>query len=796
MPVFNQSRGRIIRLIFILAFLVIVAQLFNLQVVERKYSQLAMDNAVFPKIVYPERGIIYDRKGRAILNNTIMFDLMVTPTEVRNFDTTSFCRMMEMDTASFNKRVLEARIKNGPFRPSVFQSLLSPQMQARFEENNWRFPGFALVERPVRVYPFNAAAHLLGYINEADTRDIERSGNFYRMGDYIGKSGLESYYEKVLMGQRGVQHLIKDNHNRLVGSYQEGIFDTAAIAGRGLRTSIDIDLQRLAEKLMTDKVGAVVAIDPKTGGILAMTSGPNFNPNELTGPDKNKNYSRLVLDVAGPLLNRAIKGQYPPGSTFKPMGGLVALDEGLITPSFGFNCPGFYPNCGIGKPKCTHSGAGHAATLRLAIANSCNSYFTHVYRMAADNSQYGNVRGGFMKWKEYMNHFGLGVRLGVDLPSEDKANIPDTTVYNKEYNGSWSSCTNLTLGIGQDKMTATPLQLANAMCIIANKGYYYTPHFVTRIDQETDADTVFVGKFRQKHEVLTHISDTAYNATIQGMADVVRIGTARVATIPGIQVCAKTGTAQNSTRLRGRKIDLPNNSMFVCFAPMENPKICLAVAVENAGFGATWAGPIARILMERYLLDSIPEKSKADIERIATTNKIPAYIKTLQFITDSTRARDWFNKTKDSTYIRKYVDAGYRRQAGADYGFESVMPKDELHHPAEWMNWIDQVAAVREESMFGGTDTSADMFDLAIAETQLPESPESDEGVAAGPGSRPGSRGLQPTVSGPGARGLQPLGSGPRPSQPVASLNGADFLAILPEQKNQFKARPNHSTLR
>jgi penicillin-binding protein 2 len=656
MPVFNQSRSRIIRLIFLLTFLIIIAQLFNLQIISGKYSKLALDNAVFPKIIYPERGIIYDRKGKAILNNAIMFDLMVTPAEIKNFDTLTFCRLMEMDTADFVKRIRDVIYKNrNTVRPSVFQSLLPQQMQARFEENSWRFPGFALIERPVRVYPYNVAGHILGYINEVDTRDIDRSNNFYKQGDYIGKSGLEAIYERVLMGQRGVQYLIKDNHNRLVGQYEKGIFDTAAIAGRGLRTHLDVELQELAEKLMSNKVGAVVALDPKTGGILAMVSGPNFNPNELTGPEKNKNYSRLVLDVSAPLLNRAIKGQYPPGSTFKPLGALVALDEGVITPSYGFACPGRYTLCGHGKPACTHSGGGHAANLRLSIANSCNSYYAHVYRLAVDNPKFGGVKNGYLHWKKYMNAFGLGTRLGVDLPSEDLGNIPDTSVYNRENNGYWNSCTNLTLGIGQDKMTSTPLQLANAMCIIANRGYYYTPHFVNRIDGETNEDTSVLNKYRLRHEVLTHISDEAYSAVIDGMQDVVETGTARIAQIPGISVCAKTGTAENYTILDRTRIKLPNNSMFVCFAPKENPKIAIAVAVENAGFGATWGGPIARILMEKYLNDTLQAKSVEDLEKIANTNLMPEYLKRLQYYTDSTRAQDWFKKTKDSAYIRKYI---------------------------------------------------------------------------------------------------------------------------------------------
>ena len=664
MPVFNQSRSRIVRLIFLLAFLVILGQLFNLQVLSGKYEKLALDNAIYPKIIYPERGIIYDRRGKAILNNAIMYDLMVTPSEVKGIDTLEFCDIMSMDTAEFKKRIIEAIIKNTSVRPSTFQALLKPDMLARFEENSWKFPGFVLLQRPVRVYPYNAGAHILGYISEVNSGQIEASDNFYRMGDYIGQTGLESVYEKILMGQRGIQYMIKDNKSRIVGSYENGIFDTAAIAGRGIRTYLDIELQQLAEKLMTNKVGSVVALDPKTGGILAMTSGPNFDPNELTGPDRNKNYSRLVLDVSAPLLNRAIKGQYPPGSTFKPLGALVALDEGVITPGFGYPCPGRYNGCGIGKPACTHSGAGHASNLRLAIANSCNSYFAHVYRLTVDNSKFKNVKNGYDKWEEYMNAFGLGVRLGIDLPSEDRGNIPDTAEYNRDYRNQWNSCTNLTLGIGQDKMTATPLQLANAMCIIANKGFYYIPHFVEKVDDEITRDTIFLNKYRVKHEVLTHILDTAYRAVINGMQDVVEAGTARIAKIPGINICAKTGTAENYTYLDGKRIKLPNNSMFVCFAPKENPKIALAVTVENAGFGSTWAGPIARILMEKYLNDTIQESSKADIERIATSDLMPKYYIRKQEIDDSIRAFQWFEMTKDSSYIRKYIKPGQLRKNG------------------------------------------------------------------------------------------------------------------------------------
>jgi len=585
MAVYNQSRSNTIRLIVIITFVVIALQLFYLQIVDRRYEQLAMDNAVYPKVIYPERGIIYDRKGKAILNNTIIFDLMVTPAEAKGIDTLDFCRLMNMDTSEFRKRMVDAILKNTSVRPSVFKAMLTKELQARFEENSWRFPGFNLVER-----------------------------------DYIGKTGLEAYYESVLMGQRGVQYMIKDNKNRLVGTYEGGEYDTAAVAGRSLRTHIDIELQQLAEALMNNKVGGLVAIDPKTGGILSMVSGPNYDPNDLSGPDGSKNFSRMQLDVSGPMLNRA----------------------------------GRYTLCGHGKPECTHAGGGHAANVRLAIANSCNAYFAHIYRLTVDNPRYKNVYEGYLHWKEYMNAFGLGVRLGVDLPNENTGGIPDTVVYNRENAGRWTSCTNLTLGIGQDKMQTTPLQMANAMCVIANKGYYYTPHFVKGIEGEGDDDEALLNRFQQKHDVLTNIPDIVFNEVIEGMSDVVKVGTARGAQIEGVEVCAKTGTAENYTILDRRRIKLPDNSMFVCFAPKENPKIAIAVFVQNAGFGATWAAPIARMMMEKYLLDTLTAKSKIDSARIASTNLMPSYFKRLQYKEDSIRAFKWFQVTKDSTYIDRF----------------------------------------------------------------------------------------------------------------------------------------------
>jgi penicillin-binding protein 2 len=658
MPVFNQSRSTIIRLIFIGLFLIIILQLFNLQVLSSKYSELAKENALFPKRVYPTRGIIYDRKSRAILDNTILYDLMVIPAEVKNMDTMELCNLLQIDTSEFRSRILNCIFKNTKVRPSIFEDLLTPAMHAKLEENLWKFKGFYLQDRPVRTYPFNAAAHIMGYIGEVDSAILKRSRYYYQLGDYVGRSGLEQAYESILMGQRGIQYWIRDPQGRLINRYENGKFDTPAIAGRNLRTYIDIEVQQLAEKLLSHKIGAVVAIQPKTGGIIAMASSPDYNPNDLTGPDKQKNYANLVLDVSRPLFNRAIKGQYPAGSTYKPLGALIALDEGIINEKSGYDCHGLYLGCA--RPvKCTENWAGHAANLRLAIAHSCNSFFSNTFRLTVDNPALHSPRKGLTKWKEYATAFGLGHKTGIDLPSEDGGNIPDTAQYDKEYHGSWNSCTMVTLGIGQDKMTVTPLQIANSICIVANKGYFYTPHFVERIDGESAEDTT-LNRYRRKHEVLTHISDETYETVISGMQDVVDQGTAQIAKIPGINICAKTGTAENKTVIDKRIVQMKDHSLFVCFAPRENPQIAVAVIVENAGFGATWAAPIGSLLVEKYLRDTLRAERLKEVDRIASTDLMPDFLGRLQTIADSTRGEDWLRITGDSSRLRKYLNKTYR----------------------------------------------------------------------------------------------------------------------------------------
>jgi len=635
MSVFNQSRQTVVRLIILAVFVVLIARLFVLQLLSPQFKLQAMDNAVDRKIIYPDRGLIFDRNGKSILENTVTHDLMIVPTQLKGIDTMGLCNILDIDTTEFRKRLVTSIVKNGRYRPSVFEGALSIEKFVKLQENIYRFePGFYLQDRPIRSYPYKVAEHVLGYIGEVDSNILRRTNYFYQLGDYMGLTGLERSYENILMGQRGVQYRIKDNKNRLVGSYENGAYDTVAIAGRNLRTYMDIDVQVLAEKFLANKLGAIVAIDPKTGGIIAMASGPTYDPNLLTGSLRKLNFSYLLTDTAKPLYNRAIKGQYPPGSTIKPTQALIALDEGVITPQYGIGCNGAYYGCR--RPiNCTEKWSGHASNLRMAIAHSCNSYFSQIYRLAVDNRKFKNVDDGYAKWKEYMNSFGLGVRLGVDIPSEDKGLIVDTSFYNKLYSNSWNSCTNVFLGIGQGEMQATPLQMANMMCIIANKGYYYTPHFVEKIDGQGEADTV-LNTYKVKHSV-AHIPDTIYNLVQLGMQDVIEAGTGRVAKIDGIPMAGKTGTAENYGIINGKREKLEDHSWFVCFAPRDNPKIAVAIIVENAGFGAIWAGPMARMVIEKYLNDTLSARSKLDSARIAEKEIILPVVKAKRMRLDSLR---------------------------------------------------------------------------------------------------------------------------------------------------------------
>ena len=632
MALYNSNRGGIIQIIIGVIFVILVGQLISLQIVSNKYKLAADNNAIFRKIIYPDRGIIYDRKKRALLENSISYDLVVIPNEAKGVDTSTLCDILKINKEEFNKRMIEVIIKNSRVKAGVFEPFLSPELYAQLTENLYRFPGFSLSERSIRNYPYNTAAHVLGYVAEVDVNFLQKhEEEGYEMGDYAGMTGLEKQYESILMGQRGVKRFLRDNKGKIQSAYERGEFDTVAIAGKNLYTSIDVQVQQLAEKLLTNKVGSAVAINPKTGGVIAMASSPGYNPNLLTGSQRRKTIGRLLMDTARPIYNRAIKGQYPPGSTFKPLGALIALDEGLITPTYGYNCYGSYAACGDPR-KCEHHNPGHAGNLQLALANSCNSYFLQVFRMAIDNPKYHNAKTGYLKWKEYVNGFGLGRKLGIDLPSENKANIPDTAAYNKDFGNPkyWNSCYMITLGIGQDRMTATPLQLANSMAFIANDGYYITPHFVDSIEEEAEQESELMKKYRVKQKV-TNIPNQYFKIIKEGMHDVTVYGTAAFIKVPGHEYCAKTGTAQNP---HGK-----NHSLFVCFAPKDNPKIAVAVIVENAGYGSTWAGPIAGLMMEQYLNDTLTVESKLKADNLEKVDLLPQAIK------------DWYVRNNKSAYL-------------------------------------------------------------------------------------------------------------------------------------------------
>lgn len=613
-----------VQLIILGMVILVVARLFFLQVIEKKYSKLADANAVLRKVVYPSRGMIYDRKGQSVLRNDVMYDLVVTPGSVKNIDTGYLCRILDIDREEFRKRMVAAIIRNGRVRTSVFAALLPPETFGRLQESMYLFqPGFELVQRQIRSYPYAAAANILGYIGEVSPQMLAKQAySAYQMGDYLGMTGLEKTYENVLMGTRGIQYLVKDNLNRPQGAYEKGEFDTAAVAGKNLRLSLDIDLQVLGERLMRNKIGSVVAIDPQTGGILAMVSSPTFDPNLLTGSYRTRNFSKLFTDTTKPLFNRAIQGTYPPGSSMKPLMALVALDEGVITPNYGYACHGAYTTCGrtIG---CEHAEAGHAANLRLAISHSCNSYFVNLYRLAVDARKWGSVKKGHQKWFEYMSAFGLGHRLGVDVPGEYAGYAIDTVGMNKRYNGLWNSCSELYVGMGQGAVAVTPLQMANAMCIIANKGYYYLPHFVQHIDNDQSS---LLAKYKERHTV-AHVSDTVYSSVIYGMEDVVEHGTGRIAQIENVVVCGKTGTAQNNAIVNGELKKMKNHAFFVAFAPRDNPKIAIAVIVENSGFGGTYAAPIASLMMEKYLKDTISVKRKPLMKTMLDYNTIDPIVR-------------------------------------------------------------------------------------------------------------------------------------------------------------------------
>jgi penicillin-binding protein 2 len=625
-------------IVFIAVFTVIIIQLINLQIFSSKYKIMADDQGIFRKVIYPDRGIVYDRRGSVILQNTIIYDLMVVPGKIKGTDTSALCNILGIDTAEFKKRIITAIIKNKSYRPSVFEALLSDEKMAKVNESLYKFaPGYYLQERSVRDYPYDAGANILGYLSEVDSNFLKsHSDGGYLMGDYAGKTGIERSYEKVLMGQRGIEFWKKDNKNRLTEKWEKGEFDTAAVAGQNMYTSLDIELQEFGEKLMQNKVGSIVAIDPKTGGVLAMVSSPTFKPKYLTGAERRKHINELLLNPALPLLNRTVGATYAPGSTFKTLQGLVGLQEGVITPTTTFGCSGAFYNCG--KPmRCLDPGTFN---LKGAITHSCNTYFANVMMRVINNPKYPNSDSSLNTWARYMNAFGLGHRLGVDVPSERTGKIPTAATYNKVYGeGHWNFCTFRSVSIGQGEVEATPLQVANEMAYLANKGWYIIPHVVDSIEGGDKFNMLI--KYKEKHTAV-NIPDSVFEAVHDGMQGVMESGTGRAAKVPGIIVCGKTGTVENAYKGVKQK----DHAFFAAFAPRENPRIAIAVICENAGFGSSSAAPIASLMIEKYVKDSITDKARKEkAEAIAKLNLIPPRIN------KELRKQDSLIHAKDQAYL-------------------------------------------------------------------------------------------------------------------------------------------------
>ncbi|HAO47525.1 MAG TPA: penicillin-binding protein 2 [Chitinophagaceae bacterium] len=662
-------------LVFIGMFVVILLQLMNLQLFSSKYRIQADDQGTFRKVIYPDRGIVFDRTGKAILQNTVIYDLMVTPGKIKGTDTATLCNILGIDTAEFHKRIITAIIKNKAYRASIFEPLLTNEKMAKLNEIMYKLaPGYYLQQRSVRDYPFDAGGNIFGYLGEVDSNVLKNPQyQGYVMGDYIGKAGLERTYEKVLMGQRGIEFWKRDKFNRLTDRLENGKFDTAAVAGQNMYTSIDIELQALGEKLMENKLGSIVAVDPKTGGILCMVSSPTYKPKLLTGAERKKHFAELLLSPARPLYNRSVSAIYSPGSTFKTLQALIGLHEGVITTDFRVSCGGAFYGCGGGKPmRCLDVGT---FDLRNAIRISDNTYFATVMQRVITNSRYPSQDSALSKWDQYMHAFGLGHRLGIDVPSENPGLIPSPKLYNKTYGeGHWNYCTYRSVSIGQGEVNVTPIQVANEMAYIANKGWYKIPHLVDSIE---GGDTYgMLTKYKEKHSAVD-IPDSVFEVVHDGMQAVVDGGTGAGARVDGITICGKTGTVENYYK----GVKQPNHAFFCGFAPRDNPKIAIMCVVENSGrFGGTYAAPIVGLMIEKYLKDTIAANRQAVVDKFAGLNLIPPRVYS------EMRTLDSLLHKKDSAYLlaKGYirlikdtmeVDAGDEEEALDQIKTEKDTPK-------------------------------------------------------------------------------------------------------------------------
>ncbi len=575
--------------------LLFIARLFYLQIMNDEYKKHADSNAFLNKTVYPSRGIMYDRNGKLLVSNQPAYDVLVCMRNMKDLDTLSLCESLGITREFFEKRIKD--IKNKKLNPGysfytdqLFMGQLRTEDFAKFQEQLYKFNGFSIRRRTVRQYEYSVGGALFGDLGEVSKKEME-ADDYYVRGDYIGKQGIESYYEKQLRGEKGTEVLLRDAYGRIKGRYMDGAMDVAPVPGKNLTLSLDIELQLLAERLLQNKIGSVVAIEPETGEVLCMASSPSFDPQILVGRQRGDNHRLLSKDKQKPLLNRAIMGTYPPGSTFKTAQALTFLQEGAIEPETSFPCSHGFRYKGL------HVGChAHGSPLPLvpALATSCNSYFCWgLYRMIG-SSRFASSQEALTRWKDHMVAMGFGYRLGIDLPGEARGFIPNSAFYDKWYGGRWNGLTIISISIGQGEVTLTPLQIANLGATIANRGKYIAPHVVKEVQGE-ELDSLY------RFPKYTMVDKEHYETVVKGMREAVLSGTCRAANLPGIEVCGKTGTAQN----RGK-----DHSAFMGFAPMDNPKIAVAVYVENGGFGAVYGVPIGALIMEKYLTGTLSEASE------------------------------------------------------------------------------------------------------------------------------------------------------------------------------------------
>ncbi|MCB9246100.1 MAG: penicillin-binding protein 2 [Flavobacteriales bacterium] len=604
----NSNKGIVIRASIVIISLILLVKLFFLQVVNDKYAEEARRISRRIVTLYPDRGLIEDRNGKIIVFNDAAFDLMINfPFRTKNFDVQGFCALTELSREEFEAKLAEARANTYRGR-AIFMKNLEPRLFARIQEGLHEFSHFNIETRTDRRYDYNAGGHVLGYVAEISRSELEKTEDgYYDIGEYVGKSGIEQFYEEPLRGVKGFEYHTVDHLGRIVDDYKDGVENTKAVNGKRLTSSLDIELQRYGEELMQNKIGSIVAIEPSSGEILAMVSSPAYDPNMFSIKNLGKYYRELARDKSKPLLNRAVAAQYPPGSVFKLIMALIGLEEGVITTSTQFSCSNGFR---VGS---LHVGChAHAPRpdLKYSLITSCNAYYCNTLREILHQGNGETIEESYNNWRNYLLRFGLGSTLGLDVNQEKGGNVPSAEYYHRIHgHNRWNYLRIISLSIGQGELLFTPLQMANVAAIIANKGYYYVPHVVKAIDGKPGIPE----RFLERRE--TGISDYNFNIVRDAMREVYERGTAAGSQIKGITSCGKTGTVQNP---HGE-----NHSMFIAFAPKEEPKIAIAVVVENSGYGSTWAAPIASLMMEKYLMPDSTTQRPDLYERMIKGNLMP-----------------------------------------------------------------------------------------------------------------------------------------------------------------------------